>query len=146
VGVGVVQEEDGDLLVGLPTDIHTTMDAVGWFIPIDLTGTKGEPLRGAAVTVLDREGITTEENRDAVIGVAMPGSALARSQVLAADERRVPFVKNVFSHPCALWLPNTRSDPRSRSLQSIHLPGLIHRVFNDAGACLGERQRSAGPA
>jgi hypothetical protein len=29
-------------------------------------------------------------------------------------------------------------DPKSRSLQSIHLPGLIHRVFNDARARLGE--------
>jgi hypothetical protein len=49
----------------------------------------------------------------------------------------------------ATWRPmphKARRDPKSQSLQSIHLPGLIHRVFNDAGARLGERLTASCPA
>jgi hypothetical protein len=123
LGVGVVvQKEEGDLLVWLLTNIHPAMDKGDRFIPIDLTRTDGQPLPGSAVAVLDREGIATEHERDTVIGIAMPGRALAQRQPLASNERLVPPVKDLFSHRRDVRLSNAHVD-RPRRANASQRPG-----------------------
>jgi hypothetical protein len=76
----MVEKKDGDLLVGLAAGIHRAMNAVGWLVPVDLTGREFEVLARAVVAVFDRQGITCEDHRYAMERVTVPRCSLARRE------------------------------------------------------------------
>ena len=67
-----VEKEDRDFLVRLHTSVDATVNAVGRLIPIHLAGHNFEALL-LTITVFDDQGIATQHDRNAVIGVTVPG-------------------------------------------------------------------------
>src|SRR5262249_20734092 len=94
VGVRIIEEEDRNLLVWFPADVKASVHAVGRLIPVGLARSNWESLPWPALAVLDRQGITAQNDRDSVVGVAMPRRPPTRSQALAPDENGAPSAKN----------------------------------------------------
>ncbi len=95
-GVGVVEEEDRDLLVWIGSDVHAAMHAVGRLVPVRVPGHEVELEPLAPITVFDREGAATQNHRHAVKRIAMPGHRLTGRQKHAPHERRPAPEENVF--------------------------------------------------
>lgn len=60
--VGMVEEEDGDLLVRLLADVHAAMNAVGRLVPVNLARPELDPLGGATIAVFNGEGVATQNH------------------------------------------------------------------------------------
>lgn len=59
--VWAVEQEYGDLLVGLLADIHRPMNAGARLFPIDLPGPDLNALAVAAIAILNREDVTAQQ-------------------------------------------------------------------------------------
>lgn len=97
-GVGVIEEEDGDLLVRDGADVDAAVDAVGGFVPVHLAGRGADTMGRCAVPVLDLNRLAAEDDRNAVVGVPVPGQGLARFKTEPADQRRGAVMENLFEH------------------------------------------------
>jgi hypothetical protein len=84
--VGVIQEKDRDLLVGLLADIHGPMNAGDRLFPFNLPRPNRKTLAFASIAVLDQEQITSHDHRHATKRIAMPGHGLTRSKTQAAHD------------------------------------------------------------
>jgi hypothetical protein len=70
--VWTVEQEDSDLLIRLASDVHCTMNSLGWIFPLDLTRRDFDALALPSITVLNREEIAAQDHRNAVKWIAMP--------------------------------------------------------------------------
>src|SRR5262245_1802929 len=72
-----VQKKDGDLLVGLLTDINRTMQALGRLIPIHLPGRDRDAAACTTLLVFHGERVAPQYHRDPMKGVTMPRKRFA---------------------------------------------------------------------
>src|SRR5262249_29673487 len=104
VGIRIIEEEDRNLLVWFPADVKAAVHAVGRLIPVRLARSHWESLPWRAVAVLDRQGITAQNNRDSVVRVPMPRRPPTRSQALAPDENGAPSPQNFLGRGRSCWV------------------------------------------
>jgi hypothetical protein len=97
-GVGAVEKEDGDLLVGLHPNVDSAMDPVGGLVPVDLTRRDRDPFLLATVPVLDGQGVSAQHDRDPMVRISMPGQCLTGRQSLPSNERGASVQENFIGH------------------------------------------------
>ena len=59
----MIEKEDGDVLVGLFTDIDTAVKALGRLVPIDLPRRNLDALALTPIAIFDGEGIAVQVER-----------------------------------------------------------------------------------
>jgi hypothetical protein len=95
---GTVEKEDSYLLVGLPTNIYTTVNVLRRLVPIDLPWRDLEALALTTIAVFDGKGIAVQDHRYTMEGVAMPGHRLARRKTETTDENRPTLEEDFIGH------------------------------------------------
>jgi len=93
-----IEEKGSDLLVGRRTDVHRTMDPVGWFVPVHLAGRNCDVIARAPVPVLDLECVTAENHRDPMVGIPVPRHGFAWGELEPSNERHAALVENLLGH------------------------------------------------
>ena len=96
--LGMVEEEDRDLLVENLTDVHAAMNPVGRLIPIRLSWPDRESIAFSGVAILDLEGISRQHNRHPMERIGMPGHRLARCEAHSTDQRRLALEESLLAH------------------------------------------------
>lgn len=77
-GVGAIEEEGDDFLEGDFADIDGAVDAVARLDPIHYAGHYFPREGFAAVAKFDVKQVAAEDDRDAMVGVVVPGCRFAR--------------------------------------------------------------------
>ena len=92
------EKEDGNLLVDPLADIHGTMDVIGRLVPINLSGREFDVVARGSVTVLDLQGIATEDDRHAMARVTVPSRALTGCETHPSNQRCPSSVEDFLGH------------------------------------------------
>ena len=82
---GLVQEEQCDLLKRVHADVHGPVYTIGRLFPTRLAGCHRQVIRGA-ISILYCQLAASDDDREAVIGVDVPGRAFPRFENLPARE------------------------------------------------------------
>ena len=134
--VWMVEEEDRDLLVGLRPDIHRPMNTGARFFPIDLSGCDLNAVALAAVTVLNGEGIASQDHCHSLKWIAMPRQSLAQCETKTTHHRgsvmKHDFVchcdPNAASAPTLQCAPSESTNCASTPPKSCFLGGMLNRT------------------
>jgi hypothetical protein len=84
----MVQKKDRDLFVDRAADIHGSVFAIGWRIPIYLARGDRDTLWLSAIGVLDSQRAAAHDDGDTMKGIAVPCGRFPWFQDEALDERR----------------------------------------------------------
>ena len=96
-GIGMVEKEDGDLLVRLLTNVDTAVNKVRRLVPTSLPWAHREPV-ARPVAVLDRESIATQDHRYSMKWVTVPVHRLAGREPQPADANRSTLEEFLLRH------------------------------------------------
>lgn len=94
-GVGAIEEEGDDLLERKLADVDGAMDAVARLDPIHFADRDVPRDCFTAVAEFNVEQIAAEDDRDAMVGIVVPGCRFAGREALAADEEISAMVKDL---------------------------------------------------
>jgi len=92
-----VKEEDHNLLIGVPADVHRAMHLVGWRIPVRHAGCDLDVYGISGLSKLESEGITSHNNCHPMKWINVPW-------------RRFPWLKNQPPDECGAMLTEFLSD------------------------------------
>ena len=124
-----IEEKGSDLLVGRRTDVHRTMDPVGWFVPVHLAGRNCDVIARAPVPVLDLECVTAENHRDPMVGIPVPRHGFAWGELEPSNERHAALVENLLGHRRE---PGRRLNGRHEPRRSRRLDAVVRRSRRSA--------------
>jgi hypothetical protein len=97
-GIGMFEKEDSNFLVDSLADIHCTMDAIGRFVPINLSGCEFDVVARSSVTIFESQRIAAEDDRYAMARITVPRRALAGRETHPSNQRRPASVENFLGH------------------------------------------------
>jgi len=75
-GFGMIEKENGDLLVRLGAHVDSPMDSAVRFVPIGLACHDFDTFGFAAISEFDQEKVATHDNADPIVWIAMPPRSL----------------------------------------------------------------------
>jgi hypothetical protein len=112
-GIGAVEQEDRNLLVGLPADIHSAVNALGWLLPIDLSRRNLDAMALSSVAVLDQKRIPAQYVSYPMKWIAMPRHGLAGRETETTNYRGSVMKHDFVCHcvPYAASAPTLQCAP-----------------------------------
>ena len=121
---GAVEEEGDDFFVPPSTHVDCAMHFGRRLVPVDLARSNPGLVRTTSSRKLDRETLSTQNNRGAMAGIPMPVGCFARFQTHAPDQNRLTSIECSLHHPPALETPNRQAGTGAHSTRE---PRLCHR-------------------
>ena len=98
LGIWTVEKENRNLLIRTLSDIHRSMNAGARLLPLDLSRSDLNALAVASITVLNREGIASQDHRHSLKRIAMPRHSLAGSKAQTPHHRGSVVEEDFVNH------------------------------------------------
>jgi hypothetical protein len=96
--VGPVKQKNRYLFVNLASDVDTTVEMFVRLVPVHLSRSQLDAFTRAPIAELDFKYITTQDNRDTMVRVAMPGHRFARREHEPANQGCASLKNYIVGH------------------------------------------------